>query len=258
MAQPQFEKQDEPSGLIFAALLVASVLVHGVTFVAMPSTAPTREQNRVVEMDLYIPPPEPPKVEEEKPPEPEPPKLEIPKVKPPPQKLVAKAEAPPPKEDLPPPPNQDPPKEVPQEPVPIVIGVTMDSTTATGGFAVQVGNTTYGKASKTVTDPNAVKAYSAPKYAPPGSADTEPTISGEVKIDYPPEARKADIEGTVRMRVTIDENGVVTAVTVLSGPGYGLNEAARDAMKRFKWKPATKGGEAVGYTITYAYTFLLD
>lgn len=256
MAQPQFEKQDEPSGLIFAALLVASVLVHGVSFFAMPESLPARPVNRVVEMDLYIPP-EPEKVEEEKPPEPEP-KLEIPKVKPPPQKLVAKADAPPPKEDLPPPPNQEPAKEVPQEPVPIVIGVTMDSTTATGGFAVQVGNTTYGKASNKVVDAANVKAYSAPKYAAPGSADTEPSMVGEVKIDYPPEAKKSDIEGTVRLRVTIDENGSVTAVSVISGPGYGLNEAARDAMKRFKWKPATKGGESVGYTITYAYTFTLD
>ena len=257
MAQPQFERQDEPSGLIFAALLVASLLVHGVSFIAMPDSQPPRSINRVVEMEFIVEkPPEPPPEEEK--PEPEPPKLEIPKVKPPPQKLVAKAEAPPPKEDLPPPPNQDPPKEVPQEPVPIVIGVTMDSTTATGGFAVQVGNTTYGKASNKVVDAANVKAYSAPKYAPPGSADTEPTISGEVKIDYPPEAKKSEIEGTVRLRVTIDETGAVTAVSVISGPGYGLNEAARDAMKRFKWKPATKGGEAVGYTITYAYTFLLD
>lgn len=257
MAQPQFERQDEPSGLIFAALLVASVLVHAVTFIAMPQSTPRPPPNRVVEMEFFEEKkPEPPP--EEKPPEPEPPKLEIPRVKPPPQKLVAKAEAPPPKEDLPPPPNQEPPKEVPQEPVPIVIGVTMDSTTATGGFAVQVGNTTYGKASNTVTEAANVKAYSAPKYAPPGSADTEPSMVGEVKADYPPEAKKNEIEGTVRLRVTIDENGVVTAVSIISGPGYGLNEAARDAMKRFKWKPATKGGENVGYTITYAYTFTLD
>lgn len=254
MAQPQFERQDEPNGWIFFGLLVASVVVHGVSFVAMPSSPPPRVMNTRVEMEFYEPPP--PKVEEpEKPPEPEPVKIEPVKVK---QKLVAKAEAPPPKDDAPPPPNQDPPKDVPQEPVPIVIGVTMDSTTATGGFAVQVGNTTYGKASDKVVDAASVKAYSAKKYAPPGSADTEPTIMGEMKIDYPPEARKQDIEGTVRLRVTIDEMGVVTAVSIISGPGYGLNEAARDAMKKFKFKAATKGGEAVGYTITYAYTFLLD
>lgn len=256
MAQPQFERQDEPSGWIFAALVVASVLIHGLTFIAMPESSPPRAPNQPVEMTFYEPPP--PKEEEQpKPPEPEPPKPEPVKVKAPP-KIVAKAEAPPPKEEAPPPPNQDPPKEAPKEPVPIVIGVTMDSTTATGGFAVQVGNTTYGKASDKVVDPASVKAYSAPKYAPPGSADTEPVALGEIKIPYPPEAKKNDIEGTVRLRVTIDEQGTVTAVSVISGPGYGLNEAARDILKKYKFKPAIKGGEAVGYTITYAYTFLLD
>ncbi len=256
MAQPQFERQDEPNGWIFVGLLLASVVAHGVSFVAMPSSPPPRVMNTRVEMEFYEPPP--PKVEEPeppKPPEPEPVKIEPVKVK---QKLVAKAEAPPPKEDAPPPPNQEPPKDVPQEPVPIVIGVTLDSTTATGGFAVQVGNTTYGKASDKVVDPASVKAYAAKKYAPPGSADSEPQLMGEVKIDYPPEAKKNDIEGTVRLRVTTDETGAVTQATIISGPGYGLNEAARDAMRRFKFKPAMKAGEAVGYTFTYAYTFLLD
>ena len=34
--------------------------------------------------------------------------------------------------------------------------------------------------------------------------------------------------------------------------------AAREAIKRFKFKPAMKAGEAVSTTITYNYTFLLD
>jgi protein TonB len=247
-----FEERDEPSALIFIGLLVGSIVAHGVLMVLMPNHPPERLANKRVEMEFYEEKkPDPPKVEE---PPKEEPKIEVPKVQP---KLVVKVDAPKPPEDVPPPPNQEA-KEVPQEPVPIVIGVTMDSTTATGGFAVQVGNTTYGKASKDVVDANSVKNYAAPKYAPPGSADTEPTILGEVKPDYPSEAKKNDIEGHVRLRVTIDETGLVTAVTVISGPGYGLNEAARDAVKRAKFKPAMKGGEAVGYTITYTYQFLLD
>jgi len=249
-----FEERDEPSALIFIGLLVGSIVAHGVLVVLMPNHPPERVANTRVEMEFYEEKkPDPPK-EEEPPKPPEPEKLEVPKIKP---KAIAKADTPKPPEEAPPPPNQEA-KEVPKEPVPIVIGVTMDSTTATGGFAVQVGNTTYGKAQKEVVDPGNVKNYAAPKYAPPGSADTEPVIMGEVKIEYPPEAKKNDIEGDVRLRVTTDETGAVTAVSVIAGPGYGLNEAARDALKRFKFKPATKAGEAVGYTFTYTYRFLLD
>ena len=56
----------------------------------------------------------------------------------------------------------------------------------------------------------------------------------------------------------IDAEGKVVEAIVLSGPGYGLNEAAREAARRFKFKPAKKNGEPVGTTITYSYTFLLD
>ncbi|MFO0601056.1 MAG: TonB family protein [Myxococcaceae bacterium] len=207
-------------------------------------------------MEFYEPPPPPPpppKVEEPEPPKPDPPKI---KIKPPPVKV---AEAPPPpKEEAPPPPNDTPPPETPQKPVPIVVGISMSSTTAAGGFAVQVGNTTYGKASDKITDPSQVKAYSAPKYVPPGGADTDPTVLSEVKVPYPEEAKKNEIEGSVRLRVTVDETGKVVNVSIISGPGYGLNEAARDAVLRFKFRPATKGGEAVGTTFPYTYTFLLE
>ena len=36
------------------------------------------------------------------------------------------------------------------------------------------------------------------------------------------------------------------------------NEAAREAIKRFRFKPAIKGGEAVSTEMKYSYTFLLD
>jgi protein TonB len=141
--------------------------------------------------------------------------------------------------------------------VPLVVGISMSSTTAVGGFAVGVGNTTYGKAQAPV-DPDTVKPYAAPRYLPPGSADSEPQVLSEVKVPYPEEAKKGEVEGSVRLKVTLEPTGEVKEVVVLSGPGYGLNEAARAALRRFRFKPATKGGEAVGYTFIYTYTFELN
>ena len=249
-----FKREEDRSLGLLLGMLVLSVGGHVAGLLVAPGALARGERPRRVEMEFYEPPPPPPKVEEPKKEEPKP--LEKVKVKPPPVKLAEKV--PPPKEDLPPPPNDAPPPETPNKPVPIIVGISMSSTTAAGGFAVQVGNTTYGKTSDKITDPSQVKAYNAPKYAPPGGADTEPVMLGEVKIPYPDEAKKNEIEGSVRLKVSLNPEGQVTEVAVISGPGYGLNEAAREALRKFRFKPATKGGEAVGYTFVYTYTFLLD
>jgi protein TonB len=245
----QTPERDTGGWPLLFGLMAVSALAHVVTIVLLPHTRPPVDKKNVVEMAFYQPPPPPPpKVEEpEKPKE-----LEKPKPKP-----IVKADTPKPPEPLPPPPNDTPPEQ-PTKPVPIVVGVTLSSTTAAGGFAVQVGNTTMGKASDKVVDAANVKPYSAPKYAPPGSADSDPELIGDVRIVYPPDALKAQVEGNVRLRLTVSAEGNVEKVVILDGPGYGLNEAARDALSRARFKPAMKGGEPVGYTIVWTYTFVID
>ncbi len=242
----------DPNLGLLIAMLTLSLAGHLASLLVLPASVSRTAPSRTMEMEIYVPP-EPPKEEEA--PE-EPPKPLIKEIVKPPQVKVAEKKQP--KEEAPPPPNVEPPPEAPSKPQPIVIGISLDSTTTAGGFATQVGNTAYGKASNKITDPSQVKAYAAPKYVPPGGADTEPVILGEVKIPYPDDAKKNEIEGSVRLKVTLNPEGLVTEVSVISGPGYGLNEAARDAMRKFRFKPATKGGEAVGYTFVYTYTFLLD
>lgn len=251
---PTPQQREQQSNRLMLWLLFASLAGHAVAVWTLPPNAPRSAQARPVEMDLYVPPPppEPPKPEEPKPPEPPKP-LSQPKIKPPPVKV---AEQKPPPEQAPPPPNETPP-EPPSKPVPIFTGISLSSTSTAGTFDAPVGNTTYGKADK-VVDPSQVKAYSAPKYVPPGGADSEPVVEGEYKIPYPEEAKKNEVEGSVRLKVTLSPEGQVTEVAVISGPGYGLNEAAKLALKKFRFKPAMKAGEAVGYTFIYTYTFLLD
>jgi protein TonB len=141
--------------------------------------------------------------------------------------------------------------------VPLVVGISMSSTTTAGTFSAAVGNTVYGKTGKQAQDPAEVKSYSAPKYEPIHMVDTAPVVEHEEKIPYPEEARRAEIEGQVILTITVDLNGKVVAAKVVSGPGYGLNEAALDAIKRFKFRPAMKDGEAVSTEMRYTYTFYL-
>jgi protein TonB len=239
--------------------VLASLALHGVGLLALSwmKERPALAVNKPVELVMIEvqkpppPPPEPPKEE----PKPKPPP---PKVKPPPIKVaVAEKPPPPPPEQAPPPPNEPPP-EPPPKPVPLVVGISMSSTTNAGNFAAPVGNTTYGKVAERAVNPQEVKPYAAPKYAPIYQVDREPQVASEVKIPYPEEARRAGVEGTVTLSITIDAEGRVVAAKIVSGPGYGLDEAAREAIRRFRFKPAIKGGEAVSTEMKYSYTFLLD
>jgi periplasmic protein TonB len=248
---PPFKGKDDRSVGLFVIMLGFSLGAHAIAINTLPEALRVTERPRRVEMEFYEPPP-PPKPPE--PPKEEPPKPPEPKAKPPPVRV----EAPPPKVVAPPPPNEPPPPETPQKPVPIVVGISMSSTTAAGGFAVPVGNTTYGKAPEKITDPSQVKPYAAQKYAPPGGADTEPVPLEEVRPAYPEEAKANEIEGSVKMKLTIDAEGKVISAVVLSGPGYGLNETARAAVMKVRFKPATKNGEAVAYSFPFTYTFILD
>ena len=78
-------------------------------------------------------------------------------------------------------------------------------------------------------------------------------------VIYPDIAKEAGIEGTVYIQSYIDEKGVVLNCVVNKGmPGTGLDEAAMDAIKKTKWKPALQGDRKVGVWIAIPVTFKLN
>jgi len=101
-----------------------------------------------------------------------------------------------------------------------------------------------------------------PEGPPPSAEPTGPIeVGGNVrppeKISYPQPAyteiaRKARIQGVVIVQAIIDKQGNVTNVKVLKGLPMGLEEAAVEAIKTWKFKPATLNGKpvAVYYNLT--------
>lgn len=85
-----------------------------------------------------------------------------------------------------------------------------------------------------------------------------PVLTSEVRIPYPEEARRANIEGPVIMDLLIDNQGEVRQVTLVQGPGFGLNEAATQALRNFKFSPARIDQQAVAVRIRYTYRFVLE
>lgn len=91
-----------------------------------------------------------------------------------------------------------------------------------------------------------------------GNVSVKPKVKKQIQIVYPQQAKDARIEGPVKLSVVINAEGSVADVSVLEGPGYGLDEAAREALKQFEFSPAEVEGRKVPVRIVYVYRFRLE
>lgn len=87
---------------------------------------------------------------------------------------------------------------------------------------------------------------------------TAPVVMSRVNPTYPEQARKNGIFGIVILATDIDENGDVTDARVLKGLPDGLDQSAIDAVRQWKFRPATKDGKPVATTFNLTINFRLD
>ncbi len=73
---------------------------------------------------------------------------------------------------------------------------------------------------------------------PPSETSDVAVLLTRVEPSYPERARRGGIEGTVELEVTIGSDGAVTGVEVLRGLPFGLSEAAAEAVRQWKYRPA--------------------
>lgn len=74
-------------------------------------------------------------------------------------------------------------------------------------------------------------------------------LLGSITPQYTDDARSAEIEGVVQLKLTIDATGTVTAVAVLKGLGHGLDDGARASAKSAKFQAATRCGKPSATTM---------
>lgn len=74
---------------------------------------------------------------------------------------------------------------------------------------------------------------------------------------YPDEAKKQRVEGTVTVRIVIDEEGKVVSAQVASGHQL-LHDASRDAAFKARFKPTTVNGKPAKVSGAMTYNFELD
>ena len=242
----------------------ASLALHALLFAAVLAVRPPVERRatpvsvEIIESQPAPAAPEPPRAEPAR-------EAPLPAPRPPPPRRLAKVEpppgAPPPRAEPPaaPPPNAPPPPDASTSARPR-IGISMESTTTAGGVAAPVGNTLYGRAADRAEDPASARPYRGERYAPPSQVTTLPEPLGcEIpRAEYPEEARRLGVEGEVRLRLVVDEDGRVREARVVRDPGHGFGEvAARAARAYCRFRPARKDGATVATEIPYTIRFEL-
>ena len=84
-----------------------------------------------------------------------------------------------------------------------------------------------------------------------------PQLEEFVEAAYPPEAEAQQLEATVEIQLTIAVDGTVTEAEVVDAKGHGFDEAALEAVRRFRFRPATVDGTPTPVRIRYRYVFEL-
>ena len=106
-------------------------------------------------------------------------------------------------------------------------------------------------------------AIQPPTLAPEASSnfiavDRLPTAIRLVTPDYPPLAREAGIEGTVRVKVVIDDDGKVIDLQVIwSDVTASMERAAIAAAKRSRFEPGRQGLHPVRAAVVIPFRFRL-
>jgi TonB family protein len=78
-----------------------------------------------------------------------------------------------------------------------------------------------------------------------GGVDSEPILLTKVPQVYPEIAQKLRARGTVQVQLVVQPDGTAANVTVEKALGYGLDESAVEAVKKWQFQPAMKDGKAV-------------
>ena len=88
--------------------------------------------------------------------------------------------------------------------------------------------------------------------------DDPPVAMTPIRPVYPEIAQEAGIEGVIVVQAFIDEKGRVKETQILKGvPNTGLDEAAMDAIRKTRFKPAKQRERAVGVWISIPVNFRL-
>lgn len=151
-------------------------------------------------------------------------------------------------------------------PPPLVVGLTLSSTTQGGkGPRIAVGNTLMGTPDSVAKTPVAgpmVKAKPVPPTLGESDITEERRVAAKLRSStppfYPPEAKRDGLQGVVVLSITINPRGHVSRAQVLRGLDARLDASAVAAAKNTLWSPATVNGHPIVITRRFNVRFTLQ
>ena len=90
-----------------------------------------------------------------------------------------------------------------------------------------------------------------------GGGVSEPQLIHSVEPEFTEDARRANYQGNVSIKLIVDSEGTPQDVQLASHLGMGLEEKAIEAVKQYKFKPAMFQGHAVSVQIVIDVDFHL-
>ena len=117
-----------------------------------------------------------------------------------------------------------------------------------------------GEVGRKAVNPVVERGTPEPDIAPPKPVvRRKAKLIKRVKPRYPKAALRAGVEGKIIFLLTIGVDGSVRKAKALGKKlGYGLDDAAMKAVKKFKYRPATVDGKPVVSTVRFNCIFVLE
>jgi TonB family protein len=93
----------------------------------------------------------------------------------------------------------------------------------------------------------------------PGNGVSWPTVIAQYDPQYTSEAMRAKVQGIVKLAAVVEPNGLVTDIKITKSLDrmYGLDQAAIDAAKKWRFNPCKKDNRAVPCSIEMELEFRL-
>jgi TonB family protein len=95
-------------------------------------------------------------------------------------------------------------------------------------------------------------------HAKPGADVKGPTLLAKSEPEYTKAARDAKIEGTVVLKIVIDQAGIPKETSVVNALGFGLDEQAQQCVLRWRFNPKTINGKPIGTEARVEVNFRLQ
>ncbi|MSP63423.1 MAG: TonB family protein [Myxococcales bacterium] len=105
--------------------------------------------------------------------------------------------------------------------------------------------------------PGAGWAGETPPAPPPGVTVTPPEVQESVNAEYPQGALAAHQEANVLLLATVDVDGRVTAAEVLQSGGPTFDQSAIEALRKWRFKPALRGGKPFVSRVRVPFRFVV-